>query len=338
MRVLVLMHEDGVPPRSIAGLTEQQVRPFRMEFDVTNAVQGLGHEVLALGLADDLRALREALDRFRPRITVNLLEDFHGVRHYDLYVVGFLELMKRRYTGCNPRGLMLAHDKALSQKILAYHRIPVPDFAVFPLGHRFRMRRGLSFPLFVKSATEEGSEGIAQASIVHSEQQLRERVEFIHDKILTDAMAESYIDGRELYVGVLGNGLLRTLPIWELRFTKVPEHAPRVATSRVKWNPAYQERHGIVWGPAEGLPAGTAERIRRTCKRVYRALSLTGCARIDLRLAADGRFYVLEANPNPDLAGDGELAESAAAGGLPYPDLIDRLLRLGLGYRAGWSD
>ena len=214
----------------------------------------------------------------------------------------------------------------------------MPEFFVHPLGRRFRVPRGVEYPLFVKSLTEEGSEGIAQASIVTSDDQLRERVEFIHRQLGTDAIAERYIEGRELYVAVLGNTRLQTFPIWELRFNKLAEVGAGIATSKVKWDVAYQEKHGIVWEEAQGLPDGLVQRINRACKRTYRALNLTGYARIDLRLTEDGRFFVIEANPNPDLAADGELAGSAEANGLSYERLLDRILRLGLSYRAAWAE
>jgi D-alanine-D-alanine ligase len=338
MRIAVLMHEDLVPPASIAELSEQEVVPFKTEYDVTVALRGMGHEVQPIGVASDLGVLRTALHDFKPRITFNLLEEFHGVALYDQYVVSYLELLKRRYTGCNPRGLMLAHDKALSKKVLAYHRIPVPDFDVFPMDWRFRVRTGMKYPAFVKSLTLEGSEGIAQASIVNGEEQLRERVDFVHRQMGTDAIAEQYIDGRELYVGLMGNARLAALPIWELRFTNWPADAPRIATSKVKWDVEYQKKRGIVYGPAADLSDGLRARIEHACKRTYRALSLTGYARIDLRLTDDGRFFVIEANPNPDVAFGGELASAAEAMRISYEALLDRILRLGLRYRPLWAD
>src|SRR5690606_15796431 len=160
------------------------------------------------------------------------------------------------YTGCNPRGLMLAHDKALTKMVLRYHRIRVPNFAVLPLGRKVRRPSKLQFPLLVKSLTEEGSVGIAQASIVHDDEKLAERVDFVHRHLGTHAIAEEYIDGRELYVGVLGNQRLQTLPIWELHFPKLREDAPRIATGKVKWDYKYQKKIGIRSSRARNLPEG----------------------------------------------------------------------------------
>ena len=338
LRVLVLMHEDLVPPESIEGLSDKDMQSWKTEYDVTATLKDLGHDVRPLGVASDLGVLRNAIDEFKPHITFNLLEEFHGVGVYDQHVVSYLELMKRRYTGCNPRGLMLAHDKALSKQVLVYHRIPVPDYAVFPMGRKVRKTRRLKFPMFVKSLTEEGSVGISQASVVSDDQQLVERVQFIHRQIGTDAIAEQFIEGRELYVGVLGNQRLQTLPVWELLFTKMPEDVPFIATSKVKWDIDYQKKRGIVYKAAEKLPAGIEPKIARLCKRAYRDLNLSGYARMDLRLTPDDRIYLLEANPNPDLVYGGELADSAEAASISYDALLQRILGLGRSYRAEWQE
>ena len=201
---------------------------------------------------------------------------------------------------------MLARGKDLSKKLLTYHRIPVPQFAVFPMGRKVRRPPRLGFPLIVKSLSEDASRGIAQASVVENDEKLAERVAFIHERIGTAVIAEQYIDGRELYVGVLGNDRVRVLPIWELAFEAMPGRP--IATARVKHDARYQERRGIVQGPAEDLPPDLQARIQRMAKRICRTLQLDGYNRIDLRLSADCVPYFLEANPNPDLGPHEELA------------------------------
>ncbi len=337
LRILVLVHETLVPPDSIQGMSEKEVAPFKTEYDVVVTLRDLGHDVHPLGVGSDLGVLRSAIEEFNPHITFNLLEEFHGVAVYDHHVVSYLELMKRRYTGCNPRGLLLAHDKALSKQILSYHRIRVPEFGVFPMGKRFRKPARLTYPLFVKSLTEEGSVGISQASVVRDDDQLRERTEFIHRQLATDAIAEQFIDGRELYVGILGNDRLQTLPIWELKFEKMPDDVPFIATSKVKWDLDYQKKRGIVYEQADSLPDGMQAKIDRICKRTCRDLHLTGYIRIDLRLTAEGEVYVIEANPNPELSYGGEFADSAEKAGYSYEKLLSRILQLGLSYRAQWQ-
>lgn len=332
MRIMVPMHEDLVPPETIEGLSDEQMAPWKTEYDVVATLKDMGHDVHPLGLSSDLQVIRRAIDEFRPHIAFNLLEEFHGIGLYDQHVVSYLELAELPYTGCNPRGLTLAHDKALTKMILGYHRIRVPAFAVFHIDQKVRRPRRLEFPLLVKSLTEEGSVGISQASIVHDEKQLVERVQFVHGQLNTHAIAEQYIEGRELYVGVLGNERLQTFAIWELQFTKLRDDAPRIATGKVKWDLAYRKRVGANTTAATHLPDGFEEKISRLCKRIYRHLGLSGYARMDLRLTADGRVYLLEANPNPELAYGEDFSESAEKAGVSYEQLLQRILNLGWSY------
>ena len=250
---------------------------------------------------------------------------------YDQHIASFLELMKVPYTGCNPRGLILARGKDLSKTLVHHRRIAVPAFAVFPMRRKVKRPTRLALPLIVKSLNEDGSRGISQASIVDTDEKLAERVAFIHERIGTAAIAEQYIEGRELYVGVLGNNRLRVLPVWELKFGSMGgQGARQIATEKVKHDPDYQERVGIVDGPAKDLAPEVSARIQRTAKRIYRTLGLDGYARIDFRLAADGTPYFIEANPNPEIAKSQEFATAAQHDGLDYPDLLNRILALGI--------
>ncbi|MBI3084253.1 MAG: ATP-grasp domain-containing protein [candidate division NC10 bacterium] len=328
-RILALVYEQLVPPEN-AGEAEAATAEWKTEYDVVSTLRARGHEVLPLGVGGDLGPTRKALEEFKPHIVFNLLEAFDQVPSWDHNVVAFLELMKVPYTGCNSRGLLLARDKALAKKLLSYHRIPVTDFAVFPMRRRVRRPRRLAFPLIVKSLTLDSSIGISQASVVETEEKLEERVRFIHESIGTDALVETYVEGRELYVGILGNQRLQVLPIWELLFTKMPEEQRKIATERLKWTLSYQRKRGIVSAEARDLPEGAAARIRDICKRVYRSLMLSGCARIDLRLSDTQGVYVMEANPNPELAKSEDFAQSAKAAGLEYADLLQRIVTLGL--------
>jgi D-alanine-D-alanine ligase len=337
LKILVLMHEELVPPEDMKGLSAQQIAEFQTELDVIKGLESLGHEVLKLGVGSDLGPIRRAFAEHEPDIAFNLLVAFHDVAIYDQHVVSYLELLRKRYTGCNPRGLMLARDKGLSKELLAYHRIRVPRFAVFPVGKKGRKPAKLPYPLVVKSLNEEASLGISQASLVTSDEKLKERVEFMHDTFEVDVIAEEYVEGRELYVGVVGNQRLHTFPIWELKLDSLPENAPRIATRKVKWDVEYQKKYAIESARAENLPDGCAEHIARMCSRMYRVLKLTGYARMDLRLTPDGKVYALEANPNPDVRELEDLALSAQAEGVSYAELLQRIVNLGLNYRAAWD-
>jgi D-alanine-D-alanine ligase len=337
MRILVLMLKDFVPPESIEGLTEKQMAPWRTEYDVASTLHNMGHDVRSLGVDNDLGVVRKELHETKPKIVFNLLEEFGGLSTYVSYVLGYLELLRQPYTGCNPRGMMTANDKALMKKIVRHHRISVPDFTVFPWGKAVRRPRRLAFPLIVKSATEHGSVGIAQASVVQDDEQLSERVSFVHEQLGTDAIAEQYIEGREFYVGVIGNRRLRTFPVRELMLTKLADGVPRIATEKVKWDIDYQEKQGIRTCSATDLPSEVEGQMHKLCKRVYRILGLSGYARMDLRLNDQGKIFLLEPNPNPDLAWDDEFAQAAEAVGITYERLLDSILRLGLRYEAGWK-
>ena len=328
LRVLALVHDHLVPPPDTTGIDVLEAE-WKMEYDVVETLREIGHEVRVLGIHDDLTGIRSTVAEFSPHIVFNLLEAFAGVTTFDQNVVSYLELLRLPYTGCNPRGLILARDKALSKKLLAYHRIPVPDFAVIRPGRKPALPKKHRFPLIVKSLFFEASAGISQASVVETPEQLERRVAFIHEKLGTAAIVEQFVDGREMYVGVVGNERLDVLPVWEMSFAQMPENRWKIATERVKWSTQYQKKHGIMTDRAR-LDPPVADRIQRIAKRTYRALDLSGYARIDVRMDDEGRVYVLEANPNPNLAYGEDFAESAEVSGISYERLLERIIALGL--------
>lgn len=331
LRLLVLLSQELMPPETIPDGVEKEKQPWRTEYDVITTLKSMGHEVYPVGLASDLAVIAKAREVNKPHIAFNLLEDFEGQALFDQHVVSYLELLKQAYTGCNPRGLTLAHDKALTKKILSYHRIAFPGFAVFPVGQKVVRPLRLKFPLFVKSVVEEGSVGISQASVVNDDTKLAERVEFIHRQTNNHAIAEQYIEGREIYVSVIGNRKLQTYTPWELVINNLPEGALNIATGRLKWNPDYQKKVGLVTKPAN-LPPELERDLKLLSKRIYRHLCLSGYARLDYRLTNNGKFYLLEANPNPQIAINEDFADSAAHSGLKYPQLLQKIITLGLSY------
>jgi D-alanine-D-alanine ligase len=326
-RVLVLVHKDLVPKEDIPSA---DVNPeWRMEWDVVTTLRRRGHELSVIGVHDDLTPIRQSIEQFQPAIVFNLMEAFADIGTFDQNVVSYLELLRVPYTGCNPRGLTLSRDKALARKLLAYHRISSPDFTVVPLNRKPTLPKRLRYPLIVKSLTYESSIGISQASVVANEEQLVKRVNYIHDTILTPAIVEQFIDGRELYVGLLGNHRLRVLPVWEMSFAKMSDNNWHIATERVKWSVKYQKRHGIDTAEAQ-LTQAEAVRMQHIAKRTYRALDLSGYARIDFRMDGSGKPYVIEANANPQLAQLEDFAQSAKRAKLSYARLLERIMTLGL--------
>ncbi|HEY6823202.1 MAG TPA: hypothetical protein VI195_02085 [Steroidobacteraceae bacterium] len=336
LRALVVVHASLVPPESLDGHSDKEIEEWRTEYDVTSNLRKLGHEVRCLGVLDSLTELRSAIADWQPDIVFNLLEEFDGIVTYDQHVVAFLELMRQPYTGCNPRGLLLSRDKSLCKQLLSFHRIATPQFAVFRRGVRVHVPRKLRFPLFVKSTVEDASLGIAQASVVEDAARLKERIAFVHEQVKSDALVEEYIEGRELYVGVMGNERLTRLPVWEMVFGSMPDSLAAIATRKVKWDKRYQAKYGITTHAAVDLSPQVLAALDRLSRRIYRALGMSGYARMDFRVTQQGQVYVLEANANPNLETAEDFAESARAAGTPYGELLERLMDLGLKYRAQW--
>jgi len=337
-KILILLHPDQIPPeKNVKDFSAQELLDYKTELSVMTALRRNRHEVKVIGVQDELKPIRDEIDTFKPDIVFNLLEEFHGNTAYDQNVASYLELLQIPYTGCNPRGLMLSRGKDLAKKLVHYHRIPTPAFAVFPKGRKIVRPRRLAFPVIVKTLSEDASLGIAQASRVEDDAGLKERVEFVHERIGTAAIAEQFIVGRELYVGVLGNQRLRALTVWELDFGDMADDGAAIATEKVKHDAAYQKKHAIKSRPAKDLAPEMQSKLKRMAKRIYRALELDGYARIDFRLSADGVPYFLEANANPDIAESEEFAQAAKHDKLTFRKMLNRILALALERRKAGS-
>lgn len=329
LRVIMLVDVKLLPKGHLEDHSEKQRELRKTEFDVKEALEALGHEVWPIGVSDDLSTIRGAMDAYKPHIAFNLVEEFRGIGRFDQHVVSYLELKRQAYTGCNPRGLTIARDKALTKIILAYYGLAVPEFAIFPPHSKAKRPEGLRFPLFVKSLTEHGSAGISGASIVHDDKKLMKRIEFINRTTKSTAIVEQYVEGQEIYVGVMGNHRTTVLPPWELSMSALSPNAPLIATDRAKWDPKYQRHMGLKTGPAK-LSKPLASHLEALSKQIYILLGMSGYARLDYRLTSDGKAYLLEANPNPQIARDEDFAQSAKHVGLDYEQLLQRLLQFGL--------
>lgn len=330
LKVLALF--DAIRPTTLDQdlSAELKTEDWKTEAHVMEALRALGHNAEHLALFDNLDLLRQKLDSFQPDVLFNLADQFKNNRGFDQHIVSLLEMQGVPFTGCSATGLLLCKHKGISKKILGYHRIHVPNFVLIPRGHRVARPRQLKFPVVVKPLKEEASLGISQASFVETDEAFRDRVTFIHQKYDGDVIAEEYIAGRELYVSLMGNLRLTAFPIRELVFREVPPDEPRMATYRAKWDEQYRKRWGLQNAFAEDLDAAVVNKIVETCKRIYRLLTIDGYARIDLRLTSANDIYFIEANRNAILARDEDFAEAAARAGLGYPELIERIIRLGL--------
>jgi D-alanine-D-alanine ligase len=330
LKVLVLFDTPNPPSKEPDYQQELKTEDWKAESDTIKALKRLGHEVRHLGVFDDPGMILDEIKSHPPDVVFNLTEQFKNRSLYERNVAGLLEMTGVRYTGTSPTGLTLCKNKGMAKEILAYHRIKFPAFAIYPPGDTIRRPKRLNFPLFIKPLTDEASYGISQDSFVEDDKAFQDRIRFIHERMNQAALAEQYIEGRELYVTIIGNRRLQVFPLREVIFSKVPEDRPRFSTFKAKWDEDYRKRWGIQNTFAQPLPNGTAERIAHVCKRVYRALRMRGYGRIDLRLAPDGRIFILEANPNPGLASNDEVALSVQKTGMSYEKLVQRILRLAL--------
>jgi D-alanine-D-alanine ligase len=329
VKVLVLF---DVAHRAAAAAPEfspeelKQQEDKETEADVLACLQRLGHEVQTLAVFDDVVPLVQKVKCFAPEVVFNLTESFHSDRAHEPNIPALLELMKVRYTGARPDGLMLCKDKALAKKVLSYHRVRTPHFVISPESRPLKRLRRFVYPAFVKPVGEESSDGISKASFTKSEEEALDRARFIHEKFHCDALIEEYIEGRELYLGVMGNRKLTVFPPREIFFDQVPDDEPKFATFKAKWDDAYRKKWGIQNGPARELPAGLEEKLARLARKVYRVLKIQGLGRIDVRLTPAGEIVTIEANPNPSLAREDDFAQSAAVAGLEYDALIQKIL------------
>ncbi|HEX3274061.1 MAG TPA: ATP-grasp domain-containing protein [Gemmatimonadales bacterium] len=299
-----------------------------MEYQIADALRVKGHEVVLVGVRNDLQYLVRCLDEIRPDLVFNAVEAFHGNPGLEYMVAGMLEAEGYRYTGSPPLALLVSRNKAMSKKVLAYHGIRVPGFVTCRPGEALTVPPALRFPLIVKPLQSDASAGIAQASVVQDAAALADRVAMIHGRFDQPAIAEEFVDGRELYVSLIGNGQrLDILPLTELVFDKRrtrPEE--RIATQSAKWDEEYRARKGIRNVFARPLSRAAAARIEEICRTAFRALWLRDYARLDVRLAPDGELWVLEANANPFISYGHDMANAADKAGMDYYQFIQRLV------------
>jgi len=324
---------DEDEDRSAEGGRPKRKAPDEDVQDVYEALKEIGHSPVFLRLDGTRQSLQELADS-ETDLIFNLVESFAGDDRTDTNIAAFLELLGRRYTGTGSHGLYLAQDKALAKKIFAFHGIHTPYFATVYRG-RTEHSHDIGFPVIVKPAREDGSIGIQFGAVCGSIKELMDRIDYIHAQFDSPALIEEYIEGRELYVGVLGNREPEALPVVELDLSQLPEGVPRIAGSEVKWEEgtdAYEKTKPFF---PDDLGEDVLERLRATAVQAYQALQLRDYGRIDFRLANDGTLHVLEVNPNPYLLPSAELSMAAKQSGRDYPALIagiveDALTRYGI--------
>lgn len=324
---IAVVFDWPVPGLEHADFQEQvEAEVPEAEYEVAEALMHNGHDVFLIGFHDNLHRLLDRLESFQPDLVFNATESFMGKARYDYGITALLEMKGYRYTGSPPEAQLLARDKATSKKILAYHSVDVPQFQVYEPGEAMEPPEGVEFPLIVKPTHEDASIGISQSSVVKDVDGLRERVSFIHRKLNQPAIAEELIDGRELYVGIIGNRRLQILPVIEITFEKMPNPEMKIATYSAKWDLEYRQRWGIRNIFARRIGERALEEIQHVAKLAYEALGIRDYGRIDIRLTRDQRVYVLEVNPNPYIAFGEDMANAAERAGLDYYAFIERIV------------
>ncbi len=332
LKVLLLHDGEAAMPAEKAFDGFRKSPEWSTEIAVYQALQAHGHAISSTGFNNDPVILLDTIKKTAPDVIFNLAESCLGEYCHDHNIPSLLELARVPYTGCGPMGLMLCNNKALTKKVLTYHNIQVPQFCVYHIGETVKFpAANFAAPYFVKPLQEEASAGISQRSCAKTGEHCRERVNFVHQHLQKDAMVEQYISGRELYVGLFGNGKnIKVLPPWELKFANAEADEPKIATYRAKWDDAYRKKWGITNECAGPIAEPVAAKIHDICKKAYQVLNLDGYARFDMRLTNDGEVYIIEANANPELARGEDFAASAEKDGILYEQLIEKLLHLAL--------
>ena len=299
-----------------------------VEEEVADALTKLGHEPVLHELDGSPKSLL-ALARLDCDLVFNLTESFADDDTADFKIAGFLELIGKKYTGSGTHGLMMAQDKAIAKKIFAFHGVHTPVFAKSFRG-RLDFSHDLHFPVIVKPAREDGSIGIEFSAVVNSIRELMERIDWLHANFNSPVLIEEYVEGREMYVGVLGNDKPEALPVVELDLSKLPDGTPRIASAEVKWGKgtkAYRDTKSAI---ATDLPEDAVAILQKTAVAAYQALELRDYGRVDMRLQPDGRVAVIEVNPNPWLSSRAELAMAARKSGRTYPRLVEEIVELAM--------
>jgi len=300
------------------------------ERHVYSSLQNLGHDTTLYGVNESIEALIKVAMDTQPELVFATIESYQGCRAKAAYVTGIFELLGFAYTGASPFAMELCRDKALSKKVLGHHKIKVPSFQVFRRQSKISRLAKLVYPVIVKPLGLEASEGISKSSLVTTPTSCKQRIEFIHERFGVDVIVEQFINGREIYVGVLGNDNPKVLTPVELIASNILPEDPMFATYRAKWDEQYREKWGFRTVGARNLEEKVKVQISKTAKRIYSALHLRGYARIDFRLSDSGELYFLEANPNPALNKEDEFAMAAKLSGITYDELIAKIVRLGL--------
>lgn len=297
---------------------------------ITDALTAEGYETISLPATDDVEKIIRDLRRSRPAVVFNLVESLRSESLGEMYMAGLYELLGIVYTGSPPLALGIALHKWRAKEVLSYHRIPTPRFMRVPAGEALVGAPKLSFPLIVKPSREDASTGIDEHAVVRNFKELSARVRFVHENFLEPAIVEEYIEGREFNVAIVGDRELTVLPISEIDFSEMPDYLPHIVTYESKWVPAseaFVKAKPVCPAP---IPATVERKAKKIALDAYRAVGCRDYARVDIRMDAEGRLYVIEVNPNPDISRDAGFIRSARAHGWTFEETVKRIVELAL--------
>ena len=328
MRVTILFNKsEGYEEYPGANIEKQLKRRRKKKTDIEairDALRALGHEPAVLAVDGRPQTLTK-IARDTSDLYFNLVESYGGDDTKEMHFAAFLDLVGKRYTGASPAASYLAMEKSVAKKIVRFHDLYTPYAAVVYRG-RVEHAQDVRFPVIVKPANEDASKGIDAGAVVSSIKELMERIAYVHDEFDCPALIEEYIEGREIYAAILGNERPEALPLVELDLSKLPEGMPHIAGYEVKFDVRTEAYRKTKSAPAKDLDEETTERIQQAALTAYQALKLRDYGRIDLRLAENGRVYVIEANPNPWLDPTAEFAMAAKESGRSYNDVIGEIV------------
>lgn len=302
---------------------------WKTEKDVKTTLAKLGHDVVPYGIHDDIEPFLKLVRDEKPDLVFNMSEAFGGKRDFEPNLTALMQLLGVPFTGAGPMSLQLCKDKGLTKAILDYHEIKTPKFIVAEKYRPIPSLKKFEYPAIIKPLQLESSEGISQVSHVENEKEALARVKFIHERLGVDAIIEEYIEGREVYVSILGNDKLSVFPVREMFFKQIPDDEPKFATYKSKWDKDYRKKWGIDSGWMANISESTQKELNEVCKKIYRLLRIQGFGRIDLRIKND-EIYFIEANPNPSIAKKEDYALSANKGGVEYEELIAKIVALSI--------
>jgi D-alanine-D-alanine ligase len=297
--------------------------------DVAAAIARAGMVVDSLGIDDDLTGAMSAIAAFAPGVVFNLCESLSGDARFEPLLPMLLERAEIAYTGSPPLALGLALHKQKAKNVLRGAGVPTPDAVCLDAPDVSAV--ALPFPLIVKPSREDASTGISSRSVVHDRAELGRQVAGVITRYHQPALVERYIEGREIYVSMLGrrDGGIDLLPLHEIDFSEMPAGRPRIVSFAAKWEESSPEYRGTKPVPCAPLPDDIAARIASVARTAFAAMELRDYGRLDLRLAADGTPYVIDVNPNCDLSEtSGGFARAGRAAGLGYDEVIRRIVDL----------